>query len=261
MRDFFRYALKTFLPSHWNELSQAGVGTALLFFSKVVVCGFVLIMLLASPSLLRMPGVISENLARFDTLQLSGNFTMSSPIKLPRSEPVVIFDTSGAYTQLTTERVLVTRDRIFYRPLFTTYELSTGELKDLKNNRDTVNTFLAMLVFFLLPSVLFYAYIAIWLKYFLLILVLSLVLFVLLDLTHWRRTWKELFVICCHVATLPVLAEVVVGAINAHWLVPVLNILGLVNIYLIPAVVLSVLAVGAALCVHYGRQEKRHDVV
>lgn len=257
MKHFLGEVWQTFLPSHWAEISQRPAGQGIRFFSKVIILAFVVMLLLAIPTLLKLPREISEQLAKFEALQLDGTFNMTSPIKLPRSEPVVIFDTSGAYTELTNERVLITREKILYRPFFKTNELKTEELKDLKNNREQVKTFLAMLVFFLLPSVLFYAYIAIWLKYFLSIVALSLILFLLLDLTHWRRTWNELFVIACYTSTLPLLAEVIVGAVNAHWLIPVLNIAGLVKLYLIPTVVLSLLTIGAALCVHYNTKEQK----
>jgi hypothetical protein len=257
MRQFLKEVWQTFSYASWKEISGRPAGKGLGFFSKVLLFAFIVLILVNIPALIRLPTEISQQLAKFEALRLSGNVTMTSPIKLPSSEPVVILDTSGAYTELTTERVLITRDRIFYRPLFKTHTLATEELKDLKQNRDQVKASLAMLVFFLLPSIVFYAYIAIWLKYFLMILALSIVLFILLDLTHWRRTWKELFVIACYVSTLPVLAEVIVGAIDANWLIPVLNIFGVVKLYLLPAVVLSVLTIGAVLCAYYETREKK----
>jgi hypothetical protein len=257
MGTFWKNLGQGFLWSKWRELSGRGFGNGLGFLSRVLVLAFVLILLLAIPKFARMPGEISGQLAKFDTLQFSANLTMSSPIKFPGSDPVAILDTSGAYTEITNERLLINRDKIQYKPFFKVREVKTEELKDLKNNREKVRMFLATLVFFILPAVLFWAFIAVWLKYVVMILLLSVILFVLLDLTHWRRTWKELFVICCYVSTLPVLAEVIIGAFSAHWLIPVLSVFDIVTLYLVPAVVLSVLAIGAALCVHYNRQEEK----
>jgi len=257
MAGFFRELGRSFLPSHWAEISKRTVGNGIVFFTKVLLLAFMLMMLLAVPLLVKMPGEISNQLAKFDVLQLSGNFTMSSPVKMPKSEPLIIFDTSGAYTELTTERVLITKDKIFYRPFIRTQYVNTEQLKDLKKNRENVKRFLAVLVFFVLPSVLFYAFITVWLKYFLMIFTLSIILFVLLDLTHWRRTWKELFVVSCYASTLPVLAEVVLGAVKPVLLVPVLSIAGLVKLYLVPAVVLAVLSIGASLCVYYNTKEEK----
>jgi hypothetical protein len=257
MKRFLTEVWQTFAWNHWADISEYSLGKALGFFSRILLLAFLLMLLLMIPALIKLPGVISEQLAKFDTLRLSSNVTMSSPVKLPRSDPLLILDTTGAYTALSSERVLITNDKIFYRPFFTTYDVNTEDLKDLKNNRDDVKAFLAMLAFFLLPSVLVYAYVFIWLKYFLLILALSIILFVVLDLTHWRRTWKELFVISCYSSTLPVLAEVIISAVNAHWLIPVLNVFGLVKLYLIPAVVLAVIATGASLCVFYNKKEEK----
>jgi len=257
MRNFFKEAWESFTPSHWAEISGRTAGNGISFFSKVLLLAFVIMVLLAIPALVKMPKTISEQLGKFDVLQLSGNFTMSSPIKLPNSEPLFVFDTSGAFTELTSERVLVTQEKIFYRPLFGTHYVNTEQLKDLKNNSDNVKKFLAALVFLILPSIVFYAFVFVWLKYFLMIVTLSIILFVVLDLTHWRRTWKELFVVTCYASTLPVLAEVIVGAINPKLLVPVLSIAGLVQIYLIPAVVLALLSIGAAMCVYYNKEEEK----
>lgn len=257
MTQFFKDMWESLTPSHWAEISERPVGSGIAFFSKVLLLAFVVMILLAIPSMVKMPKAISEQLGKFDTLTLSGNFTMSSPIKLPKSEPFFVFDTSGAFTELTTERVLVTEDKVFYRPLFSTYNINTEQLKDLKKNRDNLKLFLSVLVFFILPSILFYAFVIVWLKYFLILLTLSVILFVVLDLTHWRRTWKELFLVGCYASTLPLLAEVIVGAVNPHWLIPVLSISGLVQIYLIPAVVLALLSVGAAMCVHYNKEEEK----
>jgi hypothetical protein len=261
MKQFFTEALQTFAPSHWAEISQRPMGKGIGFFSKTLVFAFFVMLLLAIPTLIKMPTVISEHLGRFDTLQLSGKVEMSSPIKLPKSEPLIVLDTSGAYDELTTERVLITKDRVQYRPFIRTRSVDTAELKDLKNNRAKVRTFLAALAFFILPSAFFYMYVIVWLKYFLMMFALALIVFVLLDLTHWRRTFKELFVIGCYVSLVPVLAEVVVSGINAHWLIPIVNIAGIVKLYLVPAVILVVLAIGAALCVFYNKKEKHtHDV-
>lgn len=255
MGSFWKELGQAFLPSHWKEISQRPAGQGVGFFSRALLLAFVLILLLSLPALVKMPHTISDQLNKFEALRLSGNFTMTSPILLPRNEPLLIFDTSGAYDELTNERVLITKEKIFYRPLFKTYSIRTEALKDLKNNRDNVNVFLAALVFFLLPAILFWAYVAVWLKYFLMMLALSIIVFVVLDLTHWRRTWKELFVISCYVSTIPLLAEVIVGTLNSKLLIPILSIAGLVQLYLIPAVILAVLTVGAALCVHSNTKE------
>jgi hypothetical protein len=259
MGQFFKELGQTFLPSHWQEICQRPMGKGLGFLSRVLALAFVLVLLLAIPQLAKMPKEMSEQLGKFESLQFSANLNMSSPIKLPREEPVAILDTSGAYTKLTEERLLITKDKIFYKLFFGTHELDTAELKDLKGNRSTVNKFLALVVFFVLPAVLFWAYFAVWLKYFVTVLVLSIILFVLLDLTHWRRTWKELFVIGCYVSTLPLLFEVGLSAMNANLLIPILSIFGLVKLYLVPAVILCVLAIGAALCAHYNKQEQKSD--
>ncbi len=256
MKVFFKEAWETFLPSKWDEISQRPAGKGIGFFTKVLVFAFIIMMLTAIPWLIKMPAEISDNLAKFDVLQLSGNFTMSSPIKIPKTDPFFVFDTSGAYTEIRTERVLITEEKIFYKPFIKTYSQHTEQLKDLKKNRENVKRFMAFLVFFVLPSILFYAFVTVWLKYFLMILALSVILFVLLDLTHWRRTWKELFVISCYVSVLPVLVEVIVGAIKPGFLIPILSIAGLVQLYLIPAVILAVLAIGASLCVYYNKKEK-----
>lgn len=256
MRQFLSEVWQTFSYAHWAEICKRPAGKGLGFFSKVLVVAFFVMLLLAIPTFIKLPKEISEQLAKFEVLQFSGNFTMTSPIKMPKNEPVVIVDTSGAYTELTSERLLITKDKVLYRPLFKTVELSTAELKDWKRNREPVNAFLAVLAFFLLPSIVFYAYVAVWLKYFLMILTLSIITFVLLDLTHWRRTWKELFVIGCYVSTLPVLVEVIVGSINPAFLIPVLDFWGIVKLYLVPAVLLAVLALGATLCAYYDKKEK-----
>jgi hypothetical protein len=38
---------------------------------------------------------------------------------------------------------------------------------------------------------------------------------------------------------------------------PILNISGLVKLYLVPAVILGVVAIAAALCVYYNEQEEK----
>jgi len=257
MAGFFTELAESFMPSHWDEISQRSASQGISFFTKVLLLAFLVMILLAIPSMIKLPATISEQLNKFDTIQLSGDFNMSSPIKLPKSDPYFVFDTSGAFTELTTERILITEDKIFYRPLFGTHYVNTEQLKDLKHNRDNVKRFLAALVFFVLPSILFYAFVTVWLKYFLMILTLSIILFVLLDLTHWRRTWKELFLAACYVSTVPVFAEVIVGAINSKLLVPIVSIAGLVQLYLAPAVILCVLAIGAAMCVYSNKEEEK----
>lgn len=256
MRRFVTEITHTFLPGQWDELSRRQVKQGIAFFSKILLAVFVILLLLYVPKLARMPVVIADQLGKFDELKCdTAQVKMSVPVALPRLEPAVVIDTTGQYKELTTERLVVTKDKVFFRPLFRTFDVDTAELKNPGKNKEQVSVFFAALAFFVLPSIVFYAYVMLWLKYVVILFLLSIAVFVLLDLTHWKRAWKDVFVTACYASFIPLLLEVVLGVWNADLLIPVFEIAGIIRLYAVPIAALGVLTITALLLAYYTKKK------
>lgn len=256
MKRFFKEVTHTFLPGEWDELSRKPVKQGLLFFSKILLAVFALLLVLHVPKLVQMPVVIGDQLGRFEELKCEKAVVeMSAPIRLPRFDPAIVIDTTGQHEKVTTERLLVTKDKVFFRPLFKSYQVDVEELKNIGKNKEQVSVFFAALVFFVIPSIVFYAYVALWLKYLIIMFLLSIIIFILLDLTHWKRKWKHVFVTACHASFIPLLIEVVFSVWNAELLLPVFSLAGIIKIYAVPVAAFFVLTILALLLAYYHPKE------
>ncbi len=253
-KEFIKEVYQLFQPKKLPGIVDRSAGRAVWFFTKVLFFSLVVMILLFLPQLVRLPSLVGQEMGKFESISFSGTAKTSEPIRMPSKEPLVTIDTQSTELKMKTERLLVTKDAVYTR-ILTPKKISIDELKNPSEHKGTVSGFVALAIIFSIPSALFYSYIMLWLIYFILILLASTLIFLLIDLTHYRKTWKQLFKLGCYGSIGMVVVEVLLIPFKPFWLFPIFNFIG-VSIYASGIALLLILTGAFTLMYHYSTAKK-----
>lgn len=239
----------TFHPKKLNKLSNGPFKDCAGYVAKILAFAVLIMLILFIPQFGALPSFVSKQVAKFDNIEVSGTVNMSSAIRIPERDPFLIVDMTEFEAKPGKERVLVTKDYIYYRLLSGQQKVETKKVKEPTENRPIVSQLLTIIIIFVLPSVIFYTYLALLIKYFILIFLAGTIVFFLLDLTRFRHTWWKTIKLGCYASTIPIFMELILIPLNTKVLVPLFSIAGM-NIYLVSSVLLIVLTGIAAVLTH-----------
>jgi len=256
-KEFIKEVYSILHPKKFNEIASRPAKKAIWFFTKVIFFSFILMGLLFLPKLVKLPSSIGEEISKFESLQLSGNASTSEPIVIPDKDPLIRIDTKSNEIKLKTERLLISKDSVYTR-ILSTDRITIDELKNPGEHKATVSKFVALLIIFAIPSLLFYSFLVNWLVYFLLIILAGTVVFLLIDLTHFRKKWKETFKIACYGSLGMIAVEILTIPFKPFWMFPIFSFIG-VRIYATGLVLLLALTGTLTAFYHYWPPKKPEE--
>jgi hypothetical protein len=238
--NFIKDIVFSFNPRYLDAATNKKFGHAVGYFTMILAFAFIIMMILYAPKVGLLPGYVSEQISKFDAITVSGKAEMNTPIHIPEKKPMVTIDMTGADAKPTTERVLITKDYVLYNILSGTKKVETKQLLEPTEHKPIVSQLLALIIIFILPSIVFYSFIALWIKYFILILLAGTIIFLLSELTHYRRKWVKTVKLACFAAGPVIAVEIISIPFNTDWLVPLTRIAG-IPIYLVGSIALLIL--------------------
>lgn len=238
--SFIKEVVASFNPFGYEHISHKGVRKSVNYLLLILLLAFFIAGVFSVPKLFDLKDYFDNELSKFSELKLGGKINMTSPIYLPLQDTKIIIDTTGTHTEIGKEKLLITKDKIHYRPYKKVMSMSTDVVKDLGENKDKISQ-LAVIVFLLiLPSFIIAGYVLLFLKYLIIVLLSSLIIYFLLDLTEFRQRWRKTFAITAHAVTIMVLIEVLSVLFSTRWLVPMFSVFG-VNFYLVSLILFLIL--------------------
>lgn len=251
---FLKEIVHSFNPRMLDQFTNRSFGHCVGYFTMILAFSFVVMMVCYAPQVGLLTGFVSEQISKFDALNVSGSVDMSTAIHVPEKKPVLTIDMTGGDVKPTTQRVIITKDYVLYNLLKGTEKVNTKQLLEPTKNKPVVSQVLALFIIFILPSVVFYSFIALWIKYFLLILIIGTLAFLLVDLTQYRKKWVKTLKLACFAAAPVIAIEVISIPFNTDWLIPLFRIVG-IPIYVIGIVLLLVLTMLVVVLTHYFKAE------
>ena len=239
MKKFFTELINSFKPDSYSAISKFPSSRAVKYFTKVLILALVIMCLLFIPKIANIPAQVSEEASKVEEINLDKCLKTGSVINIPDEDPFLVIDPTDQPKLIGEEKLLLTKES-FSHNLFK--DPKTISLKD----KAGVGKFLAIVALFTLPSIVIITFILFWIKYLIILLLISIVYFLLLDLTHFRLRWKQVFNAVCFASTIPILIEVISIAFNSDSLIPLLEFAG-IKVYLIGLIIFlvtSAIAVG-----------------
>jgi len=248
--NFLKDIVYSFNPRYLDKVTNKSFGHAVGYFTMILAFAFVIMMILYVPQVGLLPGFVSEQISKFDSLNVSGTVNMNTAINIPESKPLFTVDMTGEEVKHSSQRVIVTKDYVLYNLLQGPKKVNTKEVLEPTKHKPIVSQLLALVIIFILPSIVFYSFIALWLKYFLLILAGGTLIFLLSELTHYRQKWVKTVKLACFAAGPVIAMEVISIPINTDWLMPLFRVAG-IPIYIIGIVSLLCLTGTALVLIYY----------
>ncbi|MBD3303710.1 DUF1189 domain-containing protein [Candidatus Woesearchaeota archaeon] len=252
--NFLKEIIHSFNPRKLDKFTNRSFGHCIGYFTMILAFSFVIMMVCYAPQVGLLTGFVSEQISKFDALNVSGSVDMSTAIHVPEKKPVLTIDMTGEDVKPAAQRVIITKDYVWYNLLKGTQKVKTRHLLEPTKNKPVVSQVLALFIIFILPSIVFYSFIALWIKYFLLILIIGTLAFLLVDLTQYRKKWVKTLKLACFAAAPVIAIEVISIPFNTDWLIPLFRIVG-IPIYVIGIVLLLVLTMLIVILTHYFKAE------
>lgn len=121
-----------------------------LVFSMVVMCIFML------PSIFSLSSSMKNDLGAFQTFRIRGEVNMTHPIVIPANDAELIIDLESEKRIIKNEKLLVTHDYIYFKPLGSPLRINVKKLMDPLQYKDEAASFLAMFFIFIIPALLIF---------------------------------------------------------------------------------------------------------
>lgn len=255
---FGKEVFHAFNPFSFHELTKDSFYNSLAYFTKIMLIAFVIMSILYVPKLVDLKDQIGEQISKFDEFSIKGTVKQTSPITIPEKEPLIIIDATGNEVTLGKERITITRDSLFYKFFASRKEVPLSQIKELSQNKEVVSKLASYVILFLIPSVLFFCFAGMWIKYIIAGIVIGTIAFLLTDLTRFGNSWPVCAKAAFYSSTLVILIEVISSALSAKWMISLFSFWGF-NIYLIPLVIWLVLSCGFVCCLYFFKSKHSHS--
>ncbi len=237
--DVIRTIVISFQPFRYCELANERSKKLFRHMSTFIILVFLLSTTLSIPGFLGFKSNLEDELAKVKTLEIKGDLQTRGPVTLTSG---VVLDTSETKTMITTEKVLITRDNLYFN-FWTPMKIRVEKLLRPMNYKTQFVSAITFLVLFLVPSVILFLLGLFFIKYALITLLTGAVIFFFLRvLLLVRIRARNVFNVCFLAAFPPVLLESLVSPFFSRLLVPVFGVLTF-KIYLIPVLIYIGLAV------------------
>ncbi|MBD3362035.1 DUF1189 domain-containing protein [Candidatus Woesearchaeota archaeon] len=253
LEDFTKDIARTFNPKWYDTLVDAPISKGIKYYTKILVIAYLVMVILLIPSLVSLKSDIQDELTKFEQFEAKGTVLQSSAIQIPEKEPLIIIDATGNEVNPGREKVTITRDSLYYKFFAGRKEVPLSQIKNL--DKPVVSKLLLYILLFIAPSVIFYTFAGIWLKYFLFAFLVGTIVFLMADLTRFSQPWRKCVLATCYSSTIIISVETVSSAVYSKWMVPLVSFWNL-HIYLIPLVAWLILSLAFVVLLHFFKSQK-----
>jgi hypothetical protein len=171
LKELFYTIFKSLNPESYDELTSRPLSDSIKYFFFITFVSLLIMFFLLIPAFYSFPGYWNDKISNFDELNVNFSFQLKQPFYL-LDDPAIKVEQSGS--NLTDARMLITEDGIFYKSLIFFGNKKVIPLSDTYNlagERPNVSR----LIFFMLPSLLFWSMVFFTI-YFIAIIIISILL-------------------------------------------------------------------------------------
>lgn len=221
-KEFIKAVPKSLYPDAYKKLADEKFHTAIKYVPLLLLFSLIIMCLAYIPVFMLMPGQLGDEISKFTTLNIKITEDMKEPIVFPKEEPFIIVDTTGKYTELGKESVLVTDKVIQYRPGISTQTIQVSEDVNALDYKDNMIELIVFILIMIVPSLLILLYLSFLIKYIVLIAVAWFVGYLISKIAKSAITFMQMLKVCIFATTLMILVEVISKPFGiTKWLVKI----------------------------------------
>jgi len=201
---FLRAVLKSLNPKYYLDLGEKKLAQSIRYFLLLLAFTFILVFILLIPKWFIVYSDIQTGLNNLEKFELSADLETMEPIYIPQSNPVLVIDTGD-----TDEAGILTikKDSLEYNFGDKQGEFSLDKI-DLASDNWRFIKWTIFLILVLLPGIFVIYYIAYLIKYLVLIIPITFIMFLLGKIFHKQVELKRVYVLSLYASTIMILLEV-----------------------------------------------------
>ncbi|MBN1386655.1 DUF1189 family protein [Candidatus Woesearchaeota archaeon] len=208
---FFRTFFHAFNPMLYRELANRPCKKVVSYYLSLIFIVFIIVTLIALPQIIGMSSFLQDQISHFSEFSVDITQKMDSPIILPEKDSMFILDTAGTIdiSGYSTPFMYITNKEIMTRCWFRENHIMLDDYSDVAGNSQRISSLLTTVLILMLPSLIFFAYMFFALKYLIIILIASLLVFILIRLLKFEIYYKEVLKVGFYASTVMVVVEIV----------------------------------------------------
>jgi hypothetical protein len=188
---FLKNFLHSFNPKKHKTLSEQLFKVSFKHFFYILVIFFVIMMILYSPKIASLPNTLENEIGNFAHLELNANYSINKVIQWPNDKPKVKIDLINENVTQGKEWLLVSKGLIGIKGM---KDIASDDLSNVKSGK--VGKFLTSIFVLMLPALIVLAFVYHFLKYLILILIVSLIAMLIVKLGKFHIDKKQILNIC-----------------------------------------------------------------
>ncbi|MBL7050966.1 DUF1189 family protein [Candidatus Woesearchaeota archaeon] len=217
-------------PAEFEKLTHKSIAKAFKHTLFILFVCFIIMSILALPKIISISSDIQNKFSHFDKLTLSIEAEMNSPLIFTEKNPQIIIDTNNQLN-MSKEKLIITKEHIYYKPYNTLKKINTSEFKNLLENKEKASNLLTFLIILALPSILITSYLLYAIKYLFIAIVFTLIGFIIARLKINPIKFKQILKVSLYSTTSMILIEVISVPFSTTYLFPFAQLMGM-NFYI-----------------------------
>ncbi|MBU0756994.1 MAG: DUF1189 domain-containing protein [Nanoarchaeota archaeon] len=217
--EFITHLKESFNPEKYNYLKTITTRKAFEYFFLLILFSTLLFGLAGVVRLHRLSGFIDESFTKIEKLNVSFDVDMKEPVTISKI-PLIVLDLREEEPDPNNECMLITKSSLYrkrFRPdfkdmtLFETVKYPLEGYSDLAANKDMFKTFFGLVFIILLPSILLVLYFYNMMKYFVVIMFVTLIGYAISRLNRMKMKKRVVMKVAIFTSTLLVILELLIS--------------------------------------------------
>jgi len=217
-------------PAEFEKLTHKPIAKAFKHTLFILFICFIIMSILALPKIISIKSNLENQFSHFDKLTLNIEAEMNSPLVFTEKDSQIVIDTNNQLN-MSKEKLLITKDYIYYKPYNSIKKINTSDFKNLLENKEKTSNILSFLIILALPSILLTSYILYSIKYLFIAIVFTLLGFIIARLRINPIKFKQILKIALYSTTSIILIEVISVPFSTSYLFPFAQLMGM-NFYI-----------------------------
>ena len=221
--QYFFTIIRSLSPDSYKQLVTDSVVQAFKYFSFIFIICYVVMGLFFIPTLFGFSGYLDNKFAEFEELKVDISLKTNAPVMLSK-QPIVVVDSEKTLQE--DEKVLITKDSVFYKTFFKKGIVSFADFKDVLSNKEQIKSYISILFWLILPSlaVLFLVYS--FVKYMVFVYLLAGIGFFMTRLIRYKIRYSNLLKISFYSITSMLIIDLAFFKYHVPFFIPlILNLI------------------------------------
>jgi hypothetical protein len=215
---FFRTLGDSFRFSSYEQLAEEKPAKSVKYFLLVMVVATVLMFLAAIPAFMNFSKNVDAVIDNFNSISIKINASSKGPVIIFPDDKAkeITIDWDSNATELERGKIIIAKDRYVKKTMLGSQYVNLSGFSNVLEHKEAYNNALMLLVIFLIPSMVVGAYVFFGIKFFIIILLASIIGFIISRVLRFSIELKNCFNLAVYAFTIAIFIEMVTFVYNIN---------------------------------------------